>query len=201
MSTMRVDKYSNEEDWLDDRRGRVTGTRAKDLISARGGRKIGFYEIIAERVATPPSSENPMARGVRLEEFAIERFAKETGKKVDSSLVIWSRDDDSNIAISPDGSTGKTGGVEVKCLSSARHIEAWLTKKIPAEYKYQAIQYFVVNDKLKVLYFVFYDPRMPVDFFFLELRRVDVENEIQVSLGAQRDALEEIDKITKALTF
>jgi hypothetical protein len=46
--------------------------------------------------------------------------------------VIWSRDDDDNIAVSPDGSVvGAPAAFEVKCLSSAKHIEAYLTKKRP----------------------------------------------------------------------
>jgi hypothetical protein len=49
-----------------------------------------------------------MDRGKRLEDEAIERFAKETGKKVNTDLVLWMRDDDENIAVSPDGSIGKT---------------------------------------------------------------------------------------------
>ncbi len=176
---MKIQKFSTEDEWLEARRGRVTGTRLKDLIVKRGtAKKMGFYELIAERIALPPDGENVMDRGKRLEDEAIERFAKETKKKVNNDLVLWYRDDDENIAVSPDGSIGKTEAVEVKCLSSARHIEAWLTKKIPDEYEYQVLQYFIVNDKLKTLYFVFYDPRMPKDFFYHEVHRKDVLDDV-----------------------
>ena len=40
-----------------------------------------------------------MDRGKRLEDYAVERFVKETGKKVNTDLVLWVRDDDENIAI------------------------------------------------------------------------------------------------------
>jgi predicted phage-related endonuclease len=202
---MIILKFNNEESWLEGRLGKVTGTRAKDLISKRSPKpKKGFWEIIAERVAIPANGENVMDRGHRLEEDAILRFQEETGKKVNTDLVIWSRDDNADIAISPDGYIdGKkiTEACEVKCLNSASHIEAFINKEIPADYQSQKIQYFVVNDDLKVLYFVFFDPRMPVDFFYLTIKREDIQDEITEYLEIEKNALAEINRIEGLLTF
>jgi predicted phage-related endonuclease len=197
---MKIQKFDNKEDWLDARLGRVTGTRLKDLIVKRGTKpKIGFYEIIAERIAIPANLENVMDRGIRLEDEALERFAKETKKKVNTDLVLWYRDDDENIAVSADGYVGKTEAIECKCLSSARHLEAYLTKEVPGEYEMQALQYFIVNEKLKTLYFVFYDPRMPKDFFWLEIQRD--QEKVEEYLGLEREVLAQIASIEKELTF
>lgn len=199
---MQIQTFSNEEEWLEARLGKITGTRLKDLVSKRGdGKKIGYYELIAERIAIPPSSENAMDRGKRLEDYAIERFIKETGIDVSNELVMWTREDDENIAVSPDGSIGRKGAVECKCLSSARHIEAWLTKKIPSEYQHQKVQYFIVNDELEKLYWVFYDPRMPKDFFYFVVTREEVQAEIDEYLALERQVLAEIAEIEKELTF
>ncbi len=199
---MKVQKFKTEEEWLEARRGRITGTRLKDLVSKRGnGYKMGYYELIAERVALPPSEENAMDRGKRLEDLAMERFVKETGKKVSNELVLWHRDDDENIAVSPDGSIGKTEAVEVKCLSSALHIKAWLTKQIPDDYEMQVMKYFIVNEKLKKLYFVFFDPRMPKDFFFLEVERAGVAERAEEYLALEKQVLAEVAKIEQNLTF
>ena len=199
---MKINKYDDEQKWLEARRGKITGTRLKDLILKRATKpKLGYYEIIAERIAIPPNDENVMDRGKRLEEYAIERFEKETGKKVDSSLVIWSRDDDENIAISPDGAIGKTEAVEVKCLSSARHIEAYLLKEIPSEYECQVLQYFIVNDKLKKLYFTFYDPRMPKDFFYFTVGREEVQEKVVEYLALEKEILEQFKSLEKEFTF
>lgn len=199
---MKLQKFNTQEEWLEARKGRITGTRLGGLISKRGGgKKMGFYELIAERVAIPASGENVMDRGHRLEVEAIERFEKETGKEVNKDLVILYREDDPNIAYSPDGFIGKTEDVEVKCLSSARHIEAWLTKQVPSEYEEQILQGFIVNDKLKKRYMVFYDPRMPKDFFFLEVKRTDVKEKIKEYLELERQVLKEIEEIEKQLTF
>ncbi len=199
---MKVVKYQNKETWLNARKGKITGTKLKDLIIKRGNKmKKGFYELIAERVAVPVSGESYLDRGIRLEEEAIERFAKETKKKVNTDLVIWHREDDENIAISPDGFIGKTEAIEVKCLSSARHIEAWLTKEIPNEFECQVLQYFIVNEDLKKLYFVFYDPNMPKDLFWIEVKRNEVKDKLEEYLEIEKDALKRIEEIENSLTF
>lgn len=198
---MEVERFDDEQEWLDARKGCITGTRAGGLIGKRGGKLKGYYELIAERVAIPPTEENVMDRGKRLEEEALELFAARTGKKVSNDLIIWRREDDSRIAISPDGVMEPDEAAEVKCLSSASHIEAWIEKAIPDEYRAQAIQYFVVNDNLARLFFIFYDPRMPVDLFWVVLERKEVEEEITQSLALQRQVLKEVADLEQELTF
>jgi len=199
---MKIITFENEQEWLDARMGKITGTRLGNLLSKRDKKPLkGYYELIAERVAIPADNENVMDRGHRLEDEAIERFAEETGKKVNTDLVIWQREDEENIALSPDGFIGQTEAVEVKCLNSASHIEAYLTKEIPKEYEHQVLQYFIVNDKLKKLYFVFYDPRMPKDFFYLQVIRADIKEQIDEYLEIEKRVLQEIKEIERQLTF
>ena len=156
---MQVLKFENREEWMAARRMKITGSRVKNITPPKRGTepKIGFYELIAERVALPASDQNPMERGTELEEEAIKKLEAELGKPIDQSLVIWTRDDNHDIAISPDGVISEEEAVENKCLSSALHVKALLTNRIPDEYEEQMIQYFVVNEKLKKLYFCFYD--------------------------------------------
>lgn len=200
---MKTIKFSDKESWLEARKTKITGSRLKDIVVKRGtGQKIGYYELIAERLALPGTGQDPMERGIELEGEAIERFAKETGKKVDTSLVIWMRDDNESIAISPDGFIGTTEAVEVKCLASARHIEALLTGELPTEYEMQAYQYFIVNDKLKTLYFCFYDPRLSVkDFFFKTIKRSEIQEKIDEYLEYQKKILAEVNTIVNQLSF
>src|SRR3990167_9450305 len=201
---MKTLTFEDRESWLSARKGKITGTRLKDIVVKRGtGRKIGFYELVAERVATEPDSgENALERGVRLEPEAMERFVKETKKKVNTDLVLWVRDDNDSIAISPDGFIGKTEAVETKCLSSARHIEAFLTQQIPDEYEMQTLQYFIVNDSLKKLSVVFYDPRIPCkDYFVIEINHKDVQEKVDEYLEYERGVLAEVQDIVTRLTF
>lgn len=200
---MKTLRFPERESWLLARRGKITGSRLKDIIVKRGnGKKLGFYELIAERVAVVPDGQNPMDRGTELEPQAIERFVKETGKKVDTSLIIWQREDNESIAISPDGFIGKTEAIEAKCLSSSRHIQAWITKEVPDEYQEQTIQYFIVNDNLKTLYVAFYDPRIPSkDFFYLTIKRSDIKEKIAEYLEYQMNILKEVEEEVLKLTF
>lgn len=200
---MKTNKYESREEWLAARRGKITGSRLKDIVVKRGtGKKIGFWELVAEGIGVAPDDESAMDRGSRLEAEALERFAKESGKKLDTSLVIWTREDDESIAISPDAFIGKKEAVETKCLSSARHIEAYFTQEVPDEYEFQVFQYFIVNDTLKTLYLVFYDPRILVkDYFVLTINRKDKEEAIAQYLQYQKDTMKEVREYINQLTF
>lgn len=177
-------------------------TKMRAGLESQGEKKIGFYELIAERIALTASEENPMDRGNRLEPESIAKFEKETGKKVDTSLVIWVRDDNESIAISPDGSISPEEAIETKSLSSARHIEAFMKQEIPKEYNEQKIQYFIVNDSLKVLNFAFYDPRLSVhDFFVIVVKREDIQDEIDKYLEYQKNIIKQVNEVVNGWTF
>lgn len=209
---MKTRRFDSKEEWLAYRSGKITGSRVKDILPGRNGEiKKGRWELVAERLVgwaaiVDDSNEKAMDRGTRLEPEAMARFVKETGKKVDAGLLTWERDDDASIALSPDGVIGKTAAVEIKCLSAASHIEARVTGKIPkntAGYEEQALDYFCVNNSLRDLYFVFYDPRFPtgLDFFYLVLKRKDYKEKIAECLQEQRDCLKWVRDTVNALTM
>lgn len=248
---MIIQKYNNEEEWLEGRKGKITGssvggivvnlelskTEITDALNAleieyntkakkeelerllpkdtidrikqanikTKEKKIGYYKVLAERVAIPANGENVMDRGHRLELDAIEKFTKETGKVVNIDLVIWFREDNTDIAISPDGYIEEkkkvTEAVEVKCLASERHIEAYLTQTIPDEYNPQKIQYFAVNEDLETLYWVFFDPRCPIDMFYLVFTRKELQAEITEYLMAEQITLSQLAEDEKKLTI
>lgn len=200
---MLIKKYQDENEWKDDRLGKITGSRLKDIIVKRGTKpKKGFYELIAERISIPADGENVMDRGHRLEIEALERFEKETGKTLIKDLAMWTREDDERIAFSPDGySEDLTEVADAKCLNSASHIEALITQEVPKEYHEQVVQAFCVNDLLKTFYLVFYDPRMPRDFFYLTIPRMSVQTDVEEDLAYQRQTLAEVDAWVEKLTF
>lgn len=204
---MKISKYETREEWMNARRGKVTGSKLKDIISKKNpeNKKLGFYELIADKISIPPTDEAQRVIGARLEEEAVDRFAKETGKKVDKTLVIWTRDDNDAIGFSPDAfipAKKIVEAVEAKCLSAPRHIEAYLTQQIPDEYLYQTKQAFITNDDLKTLNVVFYNPLIPCkDYFVLEVKRNDVEEEIATLLEYERKTLQEVNDIVAQLTF
>lgn len=186
----------NVEEWMQAREGRITGSKVKDIISKTGIVKKGYYQLLADRLAEPADDEKPIDRGKRLEPEAIKAFEKKFKKKVNTDLVIWVRNDNENIVVSPDALVSKTVALEVKCLNSANHIEVLITQAIPKELIDQIIQYLVVNDDLRKVICGFYDPRVTFNpFFVIEIERKNVEEQIEASLNYQRRILRNIDEV------
>lgn len=153
--------------------------------------KDEYYKIIAERVARPITPNDyadkldgqpfsMMVRGHILESEAIALFSKKTGKKANPECVVWEREDNPDIYISPDATIGKTEAVEVKCLESWKVIKIYLTNQVPNEYFPQILKYFVVNNKLKKLYFVIYTDVIPgLELQIFELERKDFADKVE----------------------
>lgn len=205
MKVLDIDQNSDE--WLEWRKGKITGSKLKDIVTKRGsGRKIGFYELIADRLALTPDDESAMQRGHDLEEEAVQKFTEATGIEVETDCGVWVSDEDENIAISPDAA-GKVDdkyriAVEAKCLSSARHLQAVVENTIPYDHLEQRIQYFIVNEDLETLYFVFYDPRViSKPLHIIPVHRKDVEGDIEFYKQYEKTTLREIDRIVSELAF
>lgn len=169
-------------------------------------RKQGFYELIAEYLSIERDGENRMDRGTRLEPEAREWFAKTYNKPVEEIGMCMS-DVDDRIYNSPDGmikdKSGKyTEAIEIKCLAPARHIQAVIEKKVPEEYWSQMMQYFVVNDDLQRLYWIFHDPGIvTIPYFVLEITRDSLGDWPQRLLEFQVAQLQRIDEIIEELAF
>ena len=171
----------------------ATMLTAEELVSLKleEAPKDEYYKIIAERVARPITPNDyadrlggqpfsMMVRGHILEPEAIALFSEKTGKKANPECVVWEREDNPNIYISPDATIGKTEAIEVKCLESWKVVKTYLTNKIPDEYLPQVLKYFVVNDKLQKLYFVIYTDVIPgLELQIFELERKDFADKVE----------------------
>ena len=177
MKIIEVEQGSSE--WLSLREGRITGTKLGKLYSkSRTADKLyndeqpllGFYQLVAERLATGTGDDDGLdssrERGHDLEGEALARAEEELGLKLRHGDV-WMAND--HHLASPDGWTEdlKTA-VEIKCLSSARHVMAMALNEPPKEYRAEYINYFIVNPKLEALYVFLYDNR----FDYPELQAV-----------------------------
>lgn len=209
---MKVYEYIEQgsEEWKELRKGKITGTKLNGILSKRSNdKKIGFYELIAEKIATEPDDENQMDRGTRLETEAKVKAEEVLKKVIHDDVALCVSDDNEGIASSPDflianpvGSENYTEAGEIKCLSSARHLQAYFEKKIPSEYFEQIVQYFIVNDVLERLYFCFYDPRVTIlPFHYIVVERKEVEENIKYLKELQLETLKEIDKMILELAF
>jgi len=199
-------------EWFAARKGRISSSKVKSLMvkpRKAGAKPAAYWELVAERAGLIEMDEeeyyiygmeNAAARGKRLEPGAVAEFERQTGKRGDRVGFV-TRDDYDGIALSPDllvptKSGVYTLGVEVKCLSHGNHMEVWMTGEIPAEYRQQIVQYFVVVPTLKRLVVFFYDPDFVEEKYrtrALTIRRADVAAEAAESLATQIAILEEVD--------
>lgn len=193
MRVIELEQGSTE--WLSFREGKRTGTsigklfaksRATGELYDTDKPLITFYQKVAERLAEGTGDddglESSRERGKDLEEEAIN----EAEQKLGLTLIhgnVWQDSDDPNHIESPDAYTKdlKTA-VEIKCLSSARHIQAICLNEPPKEYYAEYLNYFLVNDKLETLYVFLYDPRFLMEhlkWHAFEIKRADVEYDIE----------------------
>ena len=204
-----LDVKQNTPEWIDFRRGKITGSKLKDLVVKRGtGKKDGFYELLAERLAVLDDGiSSDRDRGHTLEEEALQLFEDTTGLIVEKDCGMWVSDDNDNIAISPDGAIKDDTGVyseaiEVKSLSAKNHLRAIVENRIDAGFQLQVLQYFIVNEDLQVLHFVFYDPRVTAKpFHVIDFTREELEGDINLYKQYELDTLKEIDEWVEKLAF
>lgn len=204
MKKIQCEQRSPE--WEQLRKTHITGTVVKGIMGTPRARKEAFYEMIANRLTTGVDSdeenENAMARGTRLEPDAIAEFELETGKTVERVGFCQSEDNEA-MAQSPDGyikDTNDTEAIEAKCMGGKNHVKLWFENQIPDEYEWQVIQYFVVNDDLQVVYFVGYNPNIPVHpLHIIKVKREEVESKIEESKIAQKAFLEEVNNKLKEI--
>lgn len=191
------------DEWHQIRKGKITGTTLKSIMGTPKARQDAIYEIIAERLTVGVESEgdyeNPMDRGNRLEPDAITMFEFETGKQVER-VGFCEDDENEKIANSPDGLIGENEAIEVKCMGGKNHVKMWLTNKVPDEYEYQVIQYFIVNKKLEKLYFVGYNPEIPINpLHIIEVKRENIEGGIKNARLEQEKFLKEVNDILETI--
>ncbi len=186
-------------EWHQLRRGKITGTGLKKILGTPKARSDYFYELLAERLTIDDGIEmSAMDRGTHLETQALEFFEQVTGKIVETIGFVAS-DKNQNIASSPDGLIKVKGkyreAVEIKCLSSAHHLRAWLEDSIPKDYYPQSVQYFIVNPDLEKLYFVLFDPRMTVHpMHVITIERKDIQETIDDYEEKEIELLKEVEE-------
>lgn len=197
----------NSEEWMDFRRGKISGSKLKDLVVKRGsGKKMGFYQLLADRLEEVTDYEDPRDRGHRLEDEGLTEFESERSLVVNKDCGVWQSDINPDMIVSPDGGIEIDGeyvaAVEMKCLGGARHLQAVLENKVPGEYWEQAIQYFVINEKLETLYFCFYHPLIPSrKLHVIELTRDQMDEYAKEMEAFEIAQLEEINKLVEQLAF
>jgi len=185
MKILELQQRSAE--WFDSRLGVITGSRAKKVFASNN---LPFVdELIAEKVSGKMEElfqSKAMEHGVLFEPQALEEYVKRTGNNA-QEIGFCIHDEFDYIAVSPDALVLEngtySGAVEIKCPSTKKHIEYIRQNKIPNEYKYQVLHYFVVCETVQWLDFVSYDPRLPkYNLFIKRVTRSELETDIEFAL-------------------
>lgn len=183
-----LDLQQRSAEWFDSRLGVITGSRAKKAFASNN---LPFIdELIAEKVSGKMEElfqSKAMEHGVLFEPQALEEYVKRTGNNA-QEIGFCIHDKFDYIAVSPDALVLEngtySGAVEIKCPSTKKHIEYIRQNKIPNEYKYQVLHYFVVCETVQWLDFVSYDPRLPkYNLFIKRVTRSELETDIEFALN------------------
>lgn len=214
----KSDPFKRSQMTIDEMYGQL-GAKERGEINAERAKKDEFYKLVAARVARPITPNDyedrlpdgvhfsMMARGHILEPEAIALFEGLTGKKVDRGDVVWQDDKNPSIYVSPDGSIKDSSGnyveaLEVKCPDTHKIIRAIHENQYPQEYKYQVVQYFLVNEHLQKLYFLLYTDVMPArPLIVFEITRSEVEEDIVELRTFEELIIKQADALAAELSF
>ncbi len=148
------------DEWYEIRKGLVTASQFKRIMSGRGGDITYMSELISERLTGKPKEpyvNEAILHGIETEEQAIANY--ELISCTDVKSVSFVKMDD-HIGCSPDGMIDKDGLIEVKCPNTPTHIK-WMLQgnKIPSDHLTQVLGSLWVTDR-KWADFVSFDPRL-----------------------------------------
>ena len=112
-------------EWLAARLGKITGTKAHNLLSSEKTRKTLLAQLFRE-IATAEAKQIPktpaMDRGTALEPEARAAYTKKTGYPIHGYNDFIIHPDEQRFAVSPDGLAREDGGIEIKCREPEQHI-------------------------------------------------------------------------------
>lgn len=195
-------------EWFAQRRGKVTASRIGDILATiRNGnwaasRKHYAAELVTERLTgkdPEPFTNEWIEWGQEQEGPAREAYTKRTGNEViETGFVEHPRIADAGA--SPDGLVGDEGLIEIKCPTTATHIEILLNGEINEKYRLQMLWQMACTGR-KWCDFVSFDPRLPEDMqlFIKRVHRNDkeikhLENEVEIFLNEVEATLNELKK-------
>jgi putative phage-type endonuclease len=193
------------EAWYAQRTGKMTGSRAVDIVKGPKGsytaaRKNMIARLVCERMTgereeTYQSKEmqwgtdhEALARSVY--EIVSDRDVQETGFINHPTIA--------NFGGSPDGLVGDDGLTEIKCPGTATHLALLVGGNVKREYIYQMQAYMLITNR-KWCDFISYDPRLP-DSHCIYIKRIMRDEKMIAEIEAEAvKVLAEVDAMMEAI--
>lgn len=193
------------EGWFAVRLGKVTASRVADVVAKTktgysASRSNYMAQLVCERLTGTKGesfTNDAMQWGIDKEPEARAAYEAKTGELVEEVGFI----DHPLIAMSgasPDGLVGIDHMVEIKCPSTATHIDYIYERKPPTKYLYQMQWQMACANKYSCD-FVSYDPRMP-EHLRLLIVKINRDDEMITMLETEvKKFLAELDEKVTAL--
>jgi len=203
----QVDAEQRSELWFAARAGRLTGSRASDMLATiksgeAAARRDYRLQLVCERLTGQPQEEGfvnaAMQRGIELEPAAFAAYEALTGNvAVRSGFLAHT----THLAgCSLDGHVDNFAGiVEIKCPKSSTHLGYWRGKgEVPASHLAQVTHNLWITGA-QWCDFLSFDDRFPADLqtFLVRVKREDVD--IAAYETAALKFLAEVDTEVNAL--
>lgn len=193
-------------EWFEARKGKVTASRIGDILNTiRNGnwaasRKHYAAQLVSERLSDKPPepfTNEYIEWGIAQEAPAKEAYIKATGNAVDEVGFI-NHPTIASAGASPDGLIAHDGLLEIKCPTTATHIERLLGADIPESYRLQMLWQMACTGR-RYCDFVSFDPRLPEDMQLFTLRFDRDDQEIERVEREVEIFLREVEEIERAL--
>lgn len=197
------------EEWLLDRCGKVTGSRASDMLAKTvkgdwSAKRADYkFELAIEVLTKTPQTSDFMSRemqwGVENEPFARIAYEESTGNIAVESGFMYLPGVDAGCSV--DGlfvENGVTGVLEIKSPKSTTHIKYMEGGVVPALYKPQCLHNIWVTGA-SFADFVSFDPRFPEALQLFIVRYRPTPEELAEHEKSVMDFLAERDELVSHL--
>lgn len=194
-------------EWHSARTGKLTASRMKYAMAFNKDGKESKdradlkVEILCERMTDQVADHfvNPAMRwGTKTEPKAKEAYEELTGELI-RNVGFFDHPTIEHCGASPDGLLGHDGLIEIKCPTSATHLQWRFSGVVPAEHKPQMILQLACTGR-QWCEFVSFDPRMPEAQQLFIRRYTPTVEEIAEVEKAARKFLAEIEAMFEKVT-
>lgn len=193
------------EEWYKARLGKLTASRCGDaLATTKTGesayRKNLRLQLLAERLTGVPTviPETPAMRwGTEQEPVAKIAFSEFTGLSVEDVGFI-EHPLIKGLGASPDGFTSDGGLVEIKCPQGPKHIENFLSERVPSDYRPQLLCQIACTGR-EFVHWVSFHPMFPKASQIRVIRFEPSQDEIREFEEKVYTFLEELNEWEKRL--
>lgn len=193
-----LDVPQGTEAWKQQRLGRATASKISDIVArtktGRGASRANYAaQLIVERLTGIPQdsyTNAAMQWGTEQEPKARENYSMLNNVTVEE-CGFFIHPSIPQSGASPDGLIGADGLIEIKCPTTASHLDTLLGEPIEKKYLYQ-MQWQMACTKRKWCDFCSYDPRLP---FELQMKVIRIQRDDILLEQLQKDVIEFLAEI------